>query len=187
MSRLVVTGGNSMRLHEELTAAGGLLQDGRFNRLNVTQTEAILSASKPMLPGSQVLGTLEKFWPKIEANALAAAEARSSDRMRNLQSTLDRRRAQEMDDITNVLNELARTIRQKLGEADPAQLSFWTTDEQDQLRRNADSLRARLAAIPAEIEKERQLIARRYAEPVARTFPVAVVFVVPESMGRSGS
>ena len=48
MSRLVVTGGNSTRLHEELTAAGGLLQDGRFTRLNVTQTEAILSASKPM-------------------------------------------------------------------------------------------------------------------------------------------
>ena len=187
MSRLVVTGGNSTRLHEELTAAGGLLQDGRFTRLNVTQTEAILSASKPMLPGSQVLGTLQKSWPKIEAAALAAAEARSSDRMKNLQSTLERRRTQEMDDIAKVLEELARSIRQKLGEADPAQLSFWTTEEQDQLRRNADSLRVRLAAIPEEIEKERLLIAGRYAEPVARTFPVAVVFVVPESMARQAS
>lgn len=187
MSRLVVTGGNSTRLHEELTAAGGLLQDGRFTRLNVTQTEAILSASKPMLPGSQVLATLQKSWPKIEAAALAAAEARSSDRMKNLQSTLERRRTQEMDDIAKVLAELARSIRQKLGEADPAQLSFWTTEEQDQLRRNADSLRVRLAAIPEEIEKERLLIAGRYAEPVARTFPVAVVFVVPESMARRAS
>lgn len=187
MSRLVVTGGNSTRLHEELTAAGGLVQDGRFTRLNVTQTDAILSASQPMLPGTPVLGALQKTWPKIEATALAAAEARSSDRMRNLQSTLDRRRAQEMDDITKVLDELARTIRQKLGEADPAQLALWTTDEQDQLRRNADSLRARLAAIPEEAEKERQLIASRYAEPAARTFPVAVVFVVPQSMTRRAS
>jgi superfamily II DNA or RNA helicase len=187
MSRLVVTGCNSTRLHEELTAAGGLVQDGRFTRLNVTQTEAILSASRPTLPGTPVLGALQKTWPKIEAAALATAEARSSDRMRNLQSTLDRRRTQEMDDITKLLEELARTIRQKLGEADPAQLAFWTTDEQDQLRRNADSLRARLAAIPEEIEKERQLIAGRYAEPAARTFPVAVVFVVPESMARRAS
>lgn len=187
MSRLVVTGGNSTRLHEELTAAGGLLQDGRFTRLNVTQTETIMSASNPMLPGSHVLGTLQKSWPKIEANALAAAEARSSDRMKNLQSTLERRRTQEMDDIAKVLEELARSIRQKFGEADPAQLSFWTTEEQDQLHRNADSLRARLAAIPEEIEKERLLIAGRYAEPVARTFPVAVVFVVPESMARRAS
>ena len=172
---------------EELTAAGGLLQDGRFTRLNVTQTEAILSASKPMLPGSQVLGTLQKSWPKIEAAALAAAEARSSDRMKNLQSTLERRRTQEMDDIAKVLEELARSIRQKLGEADPTQLAFWTTEEQDQLRRNADSLRARLAAIPEETQKERLLIAGRYAEPVARTFPVAVVFVVPESTARRAS
>ncbi|MCZ2109534.1 MAG: DISARM system SNF2-like helicase DrmD [Dehalococcoidia bacterium] len=184
MSRLVLTGGNSTRLHEELTAAGGLIQDGRFTRLNVTQTDAILSTSQPMLPGIHVLGALQKTWPKIEAAALAAAEARSSDRMRNLQSTLDRRRTQEMDDITNVLDELARTIRQKLGEADPAQLALWTTEEQGQLRRNADSLRARLAAIPEEIAKERQLIAGRYAEPAARTFPVAVVFVVPQSMVR---
>jgi hypothetical protein len=184
MSRLVVTGGNSTRLHEELTAAGGLVQDGRLTRLNVTQTDAVLSASQPLLPGTHVLGTLLKTWPKIEAAALAAAEARSNDRMRNLHSTLDRRRAQEMDDITKVLDELAQTIRQKLGEADPAQASLWTTEEQDQLLRNTDSLRARLAAIPEEIQKERQLIAGRYAEPATRTFPVAVVFVVPRSMAR---
>ena len=107
--------------------------------------------------------------------------------MKNLQSTLDRRRSHEMDDIAKVLDELARSIRQKLGEADPAQLSFWPTEEQEQFRRNADSLRTRLAAIPEEIEKERMLIARRYAESVARTFPVAVVFVVPESMARRGA
>jgi len=182
MSRLVVTGGNSTRLHEELTSAGGLIQGDRFTRLNVTRTEAILSASQPTLPDAPVLDVLQKIWPQIEDAALAATEARSTDRMRNLQNTLDRRRAQEMDDITKVLDELARTIRQKLGETEPAQLSFWTTEEQDQLRRNADSLRARAAAIPAEIEKERQLIAARYAELAARTFPVAVVFVVPQSM-----
>jgi superfamily II DNA or RNA helicase len=187
MSRLVVTGSNSTRLHEELTAAGGSLHDGRFTRRNVTQTDAILSASKPMLPSAHVLGTLQKAWPKIEANVLAAAEARSSDRIKILQDTLDRRRTQEMDDIAKVLEELARTIRQKLGESDPAQLSLWTTEEQEQLRRNADSLRARIAAIPEEIENERKLIAGRYADPVARTFPVAVVFVVPESMARGGA
>jgi superfamily II DNA or RNA helicase len=187
MSRFVVTGGNSTRLHEELTAAGGSLHGSRFTRLNVTQTDAILSASKDTLPGAHVLGSLHNAWPKIEAAVLAAAEARSSDRMKILQNTLDRRRNQEMDDIAKVLEELARSIRHKLGEAEPAQLSLWTTEEQEQLRRNADSLRARLAAIPKEIEKERMLIADRYAEPVARTFPVAVVFVVPESMALRAS
>ncbi len=187
MSRLVVTAANSTRLHEELTAAGGLLHEGRFSRVSVTQVEAILSASKPVLPGVSIRGTVKKGWPKIEAAVLAAAEARSNDRMKNLQSTLDRRRTQEMDDIAKVLNELARAIRIKFGEADSAQLAFWTTEEQEQLRRNADSLRARLAAIPDEIEKERALIASRYAKPVARTFPVAVVFIVPESLAGSAT
>ncbi len=182
LSRLVVTGSRSTRLHEELTGAGGLIQDEQFSRLNVSMTDALLSASRPMLPSESVLATLRRTWPKIEPAVLASVEARSNDRMRNLQSTLEHRRDQEIDDIAQVLHELAKTIRQKLGEAEPAQLTLWTTEEQEQLRRNADSLRARLAAIPNEIEKERALVESRYADPVARTFPVAVVFVVPESM-----
>jgi hypothetical protein len=187
MSRLVVTGAKSTRLHEELTAAGGMLQDGRFSRLNVTQAEAILSASKSVLPGTPVLSRLCTSWPKFEAAALAAAEARSTDRMKNLQSTLGRRRDQEMDDIAKVLEELEQSIRRKLGEEAPAQLALWTTEEQEQLHRNADSLKARLAVIPDEIAKERALIASRYADPVARTFPVAVMFIVPESIARRSS
>jgi superfamily II DNA or RNA helicase len=184
MSRLVITGGRASRLHEELTAAGGLLQDGRLSRLNVSQVDALLSASKPMLPNAKVLETLEKTWPKSEKAALAATEARSADRMKHLQSTLDRRRDQEVEDIQKILQELERSIRQKLGEADPAQSGFWTTEEQDQVHRNADALKARLAAIPREIDQERRLIESRYADLVARTFPVAVVFVVPESMAK---
>jgi hypothetical protein len=187
MSRLVVTGAKSTRLHEELTAAGGLVQDGRFSRLNVTQTDSILAASKPALPGKHTLATMRESWPKIEAAALAAAEARSNDRMKNLRTTLERRCDQEMSDIMKVLQELGRSIQQKLGEVAPPQLALWTTEEQEQLHRNAGSLKARLAVIPGEIEKERALIASRYADPVARTFPVAVVFIVPESIARRSS
>jgi superfamily II DNA or RNA helicase len=187
MSRLVVTGANSQRLHEELTAAGGRILDGRFTRFNVTETETVLDSSKPILPGSQVISNLQKAWPKIQAAVLAAAEARSADRTKNLQTTLEHRREQDMEDITQVLRELGETIRLKLGQAEPAQLAFWTTEEQEQLRRNAAGLEARLAAIPNEIERERALIAGRYADPMARTFPVAVIFVVPESIVRSNA
>jgi superfamily II DNA or RNA helicase len=184
MSRLVITGGRASRLHEELTAAGGFIHESRLSRLNVSQVDALLSASKAMLPTAKVLETLEKTWPKLEKSALAATEARSADRMKHLQSTLDRRQEQEIEDIQKILKELERSIRQKMGEADPAQFGFWTTEEQDQLHRNADALKARLAAIPKEIIEERRLIESRYADLVARTFPVAVVFVVPESMAK---
>jgi protoheme ferro-lyase len=159
-----------------------MIKDGRFSRINISQTEALLSASRPTLPDESTLATLRTVWRKIETAVLAAAETRSTDRMRNLQNTLERRSEQELRDITEVLEQLAASIRQRLQEP---QYSFaWTAEEQEQLRRNTDSLINRLAAIPEEIQKERVVVANRYTNPVAHTFPVAVVFLVPESMTR---
>ena len=53
------------------------------------------------------------------------------------------------------------------------------------MRRDHDALRARLARIPEEREHEITAINHRYADYAARTFPVAVIFLVPES--QSGS
>ena len=59
-------------------------------------------------------------------------------------------------------------------------------DEEQQRQRNRDALAARLEEIPGEIEQERERILQRYADPVPRLFPVAVTFLLPESMaGRS--
>ena len=58
----------------------------------------------------------------------------------------------------------------------------WTAKEQEQLRRNRDSLEARIEAIPEEIERETEAIRRRYNDPQERTFPVALTFLVPESL-----
>ena len=41
-------------------------------------------------------------------------------------------------------------------------------------------LRLRLARLPEERDREVETIENRYRDFVARTFPVAVVFVVPE-------
>ncbi len=44
-ARLVVIGGDSYRLHEEIIAAGGLIKEGKWGgRLNVGQTETALAA-----------------------------------------------------------------------------------------------------------------------------------------------
>jgi hypothetical protein len=121
-----------------------MIQDGRFSRMNVSQTEALLSVSRPTLPNESTLATLRTIWGKVETAALAAAEARSTDRMRNLQNTLARRCEQEMQGITDVLEQLASSIRQRLHEP---QYSFaWTAEEQEQLRRTARECK-RLATI----------------------------------------
>ena len=158
--------------------------DGKFSRLNVTRTDEIVRASLSILPRNGILDKFVTDWPKIEDQVVASIEVRASDRMRNLRNTLERHREREAGDITKVLNELKESIERELNRPEPPQLGFWTTEEQDQLRRNSDRLRARVDEIPRNIDEETQVIRKRYSDPTPRTFPVAVTFLVPESVAR---
>jgi len=72
----------------------------------------------------------------------------------------------EANDITTILTELQKTIQDELDEAsDEVQLQLFSTPEKEQFDRNADALRARLRAIPGEIEKETEAIKARFADP----------------------
>jgi superfamily II DNA or RNA helicase len=181
--RLVVIGGDSHRLHEELIAAGGELSEReRFRRLNVGQVQAAIAAATGREPGQAVKDDLARLWPGIEAAALAALEARAKERTESLRRLLDERQAQESGDITRILMELELAIRNELAEAEKPQqlhLNLFNETERDQLRRNIEALRQRLAQIPQELEQETSGIRARYADPQARLFPVAVVFLIP--------
>ena len=187
-ARLVVIGESRHRLHEEIITAGGVIRAGRFRRFETReQLNSALGAADPRLPSAGMLEELVAIWPAIEGSVQSAVDARVKDRMQYLSNTLDRRREREIDDMTQILTDLRTTIETQL--ADPRQMALfasaddsWTAKEQEQLRRNLDSLRARIAVIPKEIEREAEAIRNRYAEPQERTFPVALTFLVPESM-----
>ena len=49
------------------------------------------------------------------------------------------------------------------------------------MRRDNEALRARLARIPQEKVSEIEAIARRFEGFAAHTFPVAVIFLVPDN------
>ena len=115
---------------------------------------------------------------------LKAVDARSKERLRHLINTLQTRKQQEVGDIGTVLDELEKAIRSDLKKGEqPEQLMLFTEDERTQLRCDIAALEARLARIPDEREMETQAIEARYAKLDDRTFPVAVIFVVPESTG----
>jgi hypothetical protein len=115
-----------------------------------------------------------------------AVEARSGERLRNLRSTLEARRNQEVEAIGTVLDDLAVAIRNELLREPPLQYELWPENERTQLRRDVEALEQRLARIPEEKEREVADIGRRYEDFAARTFPVAVIFLVPESMKTGG-
>lgn len=185
VSRLIVTGGNHHRLHEELTVSGGYLRDQSFRREEgVTRVQQWLDESKPITAAPSLFDALRVRFDRQQEAILKAVDARSKERLRYLTNTLQARKQQEIDDIGTVLDELERAIQSELKKGEqPEQLSLFTEDERTQLRRDIAALEARLARIPDERKMETQAIEVRYAKLDDRTFPVAVIFVVPESAG----
>jgi len=181
-ARLVVIGGNSARLHEELLAAGGEITQGRFRRLNVGQTQTAQAVQMGVLPAEPVRERLATLWPQLETPLQRALEARMEERAASLQRLLDEREAQEKADITAILGELETAIRRELDEPEYVQLELFTSLEREQYSRNVTALEIRLAQIPGELEQELAQIRARYANVQVRLFPVAVAFLVPERL-----
>jgi len=186
VSRLIVTGGKHHRLHEELTVSGGFLKDASFNReTRVTQVNTWLDKAASIEAGERLFDGLKRRFERNQDSILQAVEARSRDRLKNLETTLETRKQQEIGNITAVLDELERAIQQELQKAvAPEQLAFtfpdYSDEERTQVRRDNEALKLRLARIPSEREEEVETIRHRYEGYAVRTFPVAVIFLVPE-------
>lgn len=184
VSRLVVTGGNHHRLHEELTVSGGYLREQGYKREErVTQVERWMEVGKALEPEDGLFDAMRTRFERSKDSILQTIDARSKDRLRFLSNTLENRKQKEIENIITVLNELEKAIHKELDkELEPEQLNLFSEDERLQLRRDTEALKARLGRIPDEREKEIEAIEKRYADFVDRTFPVAVVFLVPESL-----
>jgi len=189
-SRLVITGGDHHRLHEELTLAGGVMEHKRFARITqVGKLEELVAQSSPIEPGQALFDVLKERFERHEDALMAAVEARSRDRLKFLENTLDRCMKSEVADVRTVLDELETSIRKELKmdrQGGQLYLPGFSPEELAQVKKDVHALEARLARIPEEREKERAAIEKHYANPVDRTFPVAVVFLVPESLSISG-
>jgi hypothetical protein len=183
ISRLVVTGGNHHRLHEELTFAGGYIADKSFRREeSVSKVQQWLEQATPIKANDSIFDAVRMRFDRAQSAIVQAVDTRSKDRLKFLTNTLKTRKQQELDDINAVLNELEKAIEQELKkDQQPAQLSLFSEDERTQLKRDTAALEARLARIPIERQQEAAAIEMRYDNLKDRTFPVAVVFVVPES------
>jgi len=188
-ARLVVIGGDSQRLHEEIITAGGQIREGRFSRFgSLREMQDILAAATDEEPSEAVKRKLLNLWLSTAEPLHQALDARTTDRTEGLTKMLAERADKEASDITAILTELERAIREQLDDPDYQQgfLPGLAPAEQEQFERNVDALRRRLSEIPGEIEKETEAIRARFADPQPRMFPVAVTFLVPSRLAREG-
>jgi molybdopterin-guanine dinucleotide biosynthesis protein MobB len=149
--RLLVLGGDSQRIHEEIILAGGQIREGRFSRMNVSETQAAAAAATNDSAPGFIEDRLKELWAKVEAPLIQSLEARMQERTKNLQKFLDERSEREVANVTAIMQELERSIRETLNSKED-QLQFdWSEPEKQQRERDFGSLRARLAQLPAEL------------------------------------
>lgn len=183
-ARIVVTGGDGHRLHEEVIQAGGLVREGRLERLGVGALREALERPAAGSVSEAMRQRLLHFHSELIRPLLSALDARARERLAGVAGLVDRRRNEEVEKITAVLAELRERILAEL-EAPPERqlrLESFDDDERDQLERNREFLRVRAEAIPQEIEREAKALRQRFRAPQPRVFPVAVEYRVPRAL-----
>lgn len=190
-ARIVVTGASHQRIYEEIITAGGLIRDGRINRFNVGETNKTTAMITDAPVDDSMKKTLLEFYQQRQSNIQSALDARAKERLESIKRTLENREMKEKNDIEQVLKELEKSISTRLKETEKDNtyqmaLFEYNAEEKEQLKSNMDYLKRRLQEIPQEIEEEKRRIELRYSEPDIRTFPAAVMFLVPQKMIRKG-
>jgi superfamily II DNA or RNA helicase len=186
--RVVVTGTEGTRLHEEVVVAGGTIEAGRLVRATEDDLKSWLGAASEKLPPPQVLGRLTELWPDLSRPLSGILANRASARRRSLAALIETRCTEEVAAMQEILNELEQSIRGALDDAPFwQQASLFEVDaERDQLRKDHDALAERLATIPETREQETTALRHRYADPQDRWFPAAITFLVPAAIANAG-
>ncbi|MFZ0120900.1 MAG: DISARM system SNF2-like helicase DrmD [Pseudonocardiaceae bacterium] len=185
--RVVVTGAEGTRLHEEMMTAGGLIEQGRLARANADEVTSWLAAASDQPVPADVQDRLRVLWPELSDPLGKLLARRAADRTRSMQALLRNRCEEEVTALATILDELERSIRGALGETEHWEQGslFEIDDERDQLHADHEALLARLDALPDQRHDETAGLRRRYADPTARWFPAAVEFLVPAVIARA--
>jgi superfamily II DNA/RNA helicase len=186
-ARMVVTGGDANRLHEEVVVAGGTVKDGRFRRIDtLRELDAAMASATDDAAGVAAQQQILHLWPQIEGPLQQAVESRSNERAAALAKNLQSRRDQDIRTMRQTLSDLQKSIRERLADIeDDEQLTLgFDDDERRQWQLDKDALSRRIARIPEEIEREEEAIRVRYSDPVPRPFPAAVTFLVPRALAK---
>jgi superfamily II DNA or RNA helicase len=184
-SRLVITGGDHHRLHEEVLFTGGELKHDNFTRITQSRLLNLLNNGVACDQKDKLIAILNERFKAHELSIYAVMEERSKERLNFLKDALQKRKSGEIADIENVLTDLEKTIRNELKEENLTQqlyLPGFEPEERNQLQKDVAALQMRLERIPREKEMEVAAIEKRYSKLTGRTFPVALIFVVPESI-----
>ena len=94
--RVVVTGTEGTRLHEEVVVAGGTIEAGRLVRTTEEDLKSWLTAASEELPPAQVRDRLTELWPGLSQPLSGILANRAGARRRSLATLIESRCTEEV-------------------------------------------------------------------------------------------
>lgn len=187
-ARFLVIGGDAVRLHEEVVHAGGWIrEDGRFARIeNLTLLAEIasdaLAGADDLLPHG-LHERLIRDWVRTGPGVASAIDWRAATRRDQVHRALENRREAELQRNADNFDRFARTLIEAQTEPMLDVIPGLDPDEDAQRERDRKAVQERLERVPVERRDEADRIESRYSGLTEHTFPLAVVVVVPASIG----
>jgi hypothetical protein len=137
-------------------------------------------------PSDKVKQSLLAIYLKLLEPLIKALEYRKGQKIESLQKALAESAEKEAHDIEVNLYKLKRSIEIELKEPEYEELQKllpgFNDEEKRQFEFNRDMMLNRINEIPAEIEREKEIIRKRYETVKPLLFPIAVSFYVPEKV-----
>lgn len=192
ISRLICLSNAGIKLHEDLLYAGGEFQQATLTQADPEWLEKLLDreGAHPPLP-ADIAALLRRYFPAHEKVLLDALDGQVKEQDKTLRTRLAKRGTDEAAFVRKLIDErskeIDRRVKQMEKEVSDAQLKLFDVQAKDQYQRDLSWLRGRREQLTKERTTEPELVKNRY-EPrdAARAFPLALIYLLPESLMEGG-
>jgi hypothetical protein len=181
-ARVLVTGADGNRLHEQVVARAARYRNGRWAQLDADRHADILWDAR--LPTAAPAGKeLLEQWGRVATDLLDNLTARGQRvaqiKQRDLQSRMDTELKGLEADVDRAADEMRLALARIRDQLDRPQASLFDEEESIQLEADFERLNARYRTIHEKVRAEITHVRSRYETQDVRVFPIAVTFLHP--------
>lgn len=186
-ARVLITGADGNRLHEQVVARAARYRDGRWAQLDADIHADRLWTAR-MADAAPADAELRTQWGRVSDDLVANLEKRGQRLAEIKQKALQSRMEEELTRLESDVERAAAAMRDALDRTrtrlDDAQQSLFAEEESTQLQLDYDLLAARHETIFGKVKRETDEVRKRYATQDVRVFPISVTFLHPTTEGR---
>lgn len=183
-ARVLITGADGNRLHEQVVARAARLRGSRWAQLDADIHADQLWSARLARPTPADQGLLEE-WDRVAddllRNLVARGERVAGIKQKDLEARLSQEIAALEFEVSQAAEEMRTTLEHLDGLLQSPQATLFDDDVADQLRFDLDRLNQRHALVRNQVKEDIERVRRRYSEQDVRVFPIAVTFLHPLS------